>query len=63
MGRLASKSLNPFHDRLGRMAVAVEQGPGLAGLSVDLAAVTDPYNEHDKFVLLPFIDDAVLTDP
>ena len=30
MGRLASKTLNPFHDRLGGIAIAVEQGPGLA---------------------------------
>ena len=32
-----------------------------AALSVDRATVPDPYNEHDEFVLLPFIDDAVAT--
>ena len=39
MGRLSSKSLNPFRDRFCGVAIAVEQGPGLAGIKGQLCCI------------------------
>lgn len=35
------------------------KGLGAAALFVEFAAVTDSYNEHDEFVALSLINDAI----